>query len=475
MSGISPTDDELQITAQKLRETNPTLGISKLLAQLKIDHPEWTVSEKRFKKFITPTTAITGNDSTNGGEKKKVSNGGAGGGGEDELIAKTGIDHSIDIANIAPKVKVKMFNIEGKGKGLVAKEKLQKGELLWQEEPWIVTTDPDLWPYLTSREMCTQCLTLFDSASSLSLSVMCKFCGEAQFCNRICYQKATRTSGAHNEFLCSGQNKSISPLLKFIKEKKNRDLQGVVRILSQFRKIRDFDSSPEHKDRLLKELENRVWNSMARISQKVKEEERREWPYIAEDRLEEWRLTHLLILRALNPSPEDESFVSFQQFLKSKSKKVVPLTKEEEERWFSYDSFLELLGLIGLNQESSGGLYALHSHLNHNCDPNLQVRNLPKTWTPPTSEELPAELPSPMTAENRGTNKISIIVKKTVHPGDELFISYVNQNLSRDERRSKLREQYGFWCFCNRCNKEKKLEDKEKEQAQQTAPSQRLR
>ena len=34
-----------------------------------------------------------------------------------------------------------MFGGE-KGKGLIAKEKIERGDVVWQEEPWIVTADP---------------------------------------------------------------------------------------------------------------------------------------------------------------------------------------------------------------------------------------------------------------------------------------------------------------------------------------------
>nr|XP_018266259.1 uncharacterized protein I303_00234 [Kwoniella dejecticola CBS 10117]OBR88417.1 hypothetical protein I303_00234 [Kwoniella dejecticola CBS 10117] len=481
MSGITvtPTDTELQEQATLLRESHPALGVGKLLAQLKIDHPDWSVSEKRFKKFVSVTSSA-GSDATN----VNVNANGNGNGdtigltststsvsqskstGDDALIAKTGIDHSIDVSKIAPKVKVKMFNVDGKGKGLVAKEKLQMGELLWQEDPWIVTNDASLWPYLSSHEMCTQCLTLFPQPNP-PLSVMCTYCREAHFCNRLCYSKASSSSSsssgagcsssAHNDFLCPGQNPGCSALLSFIHQKKARDLDGVARIIASWKREREYGD-----EKLAKEIERRVWGSLARVradDQSVSFVR----PFISKDRMEEWRLTHLLILRALNPSPMDEGYKPFQKFLNSKrkSKTTQPLSNEEEERWFSFESFLELLGLIGLNQESSGGLYALHSHLNHSCEPNVQVRNLPKGWIAPTPSELPAELPPPMTAQTRGTNRISMIVKKTIHPGDELTISYVDQRLSRDERRTKLREQYGFWCACQRCIKEKKAEDAE--------------
>lgn len=49
------------------------------------------------------------------------------------------------------------------------------------------------------------------------------------------------------------------------------------------------------------------------------------------------------------------------------------MTEEEEQKWFSYEAFLDLLGLVNINLEDSGGLYALHCHMNHSCEPNVQV------------------------------------------------------------------------------------------------------
>ncbi|WRT63316.1 uncharacterized protein IL334_000221 [Kwoniella shivajii] len=448
---VAPSDEELNSAAIILRSAHPSLGIGKLLAQLKLDNPEWSISEKRFKRFLPRPSSSSSEKGQGDGE---VNGGGSGSGSSNVtevnqkdggLIAQTGIDTFLDIKQIAPKVKVKMFK-DGKGKGLVVREKLQMGEMIWQEDPWIATNDISLTQYLTSREMCSQCLTLFPQPNP-PLSVPCTFCGEAQFCNRLCYSKAVKGSSGHHDLLCPGQNKEVKSILKLIQSKQNRDLQAVIKIIAKWRGEREWGSSSARK-----EIEDRIWNSMARVNQRTKEEERREWPFIAKDRLEEWRLTHLLILNVLNPSPSDDNYKPFQRLLQSKKSRLIPLTKEEEERWFSFESFLELLGLVGLNQESSGGLYALHSHLNHSCDPNVQVRNLPKGWTPPTT--LPAELPPPMTAQNRGTNKLTIIAKKTIHPGDELLVSYVDQRLDYSERRERLREQYGFYCHCTRCKKE---------------------
>ncbi|WVR03175.1 hypothetical protein IAU60_000166 [Kwoniella sp. DSM 27419] len=448
-SSTSPSDAELQAAASSLREAHPSLGIPKLLAQLKLDHSDWLVSEKRFRKFVStsPVTA-PGQDAAQIGTI---------GEGEKPLIALTGLDTSIDVAGMAPKVKVKMFT-GGKGKGLVAKDKMLGGEMIWQEDPWIVTPDPGLYPYLTTRQMCSQCFNLFPQPAP-PLSVPCAYCSEAHFCNRLCQAKA-RQSG-HNDLLCPGQNKEVASLMRFVREKKARSVDAVARILARWRSEREWGEEGK-----ADEIDRRVWGGMARISQKDKEAERREWEFIGSPRLEEWHFTHMLLLKVLNPSPKDENHKPFQKLLTSKKKaKPVPLTKEEEDRWFSFEAFLQLLGLVGLNQEDSGGLYALHAHVNHSCEPNVQVRNLPKTWTPPTS--LPAGLPLPMHPSNRGTNKLTMLARKTIHPGEELTISYVDQRLGRDERRTALREGYGFWCICPRCVREKKEAEKDHAQAQQ--------
>jgi hypothetical protein len=127
---VSPSDDELAPVVEHLRSQNPSLGIAKLLVQLKTEQPGWAVSEKRLRKI---SQALPGGaDPTNGQHQES---------GETVLVAETGLDPTIDVAQIAPQVKVKMFG-GGKGKGLVAKEKILQGDVLWQEEPWIATADP---------------------------------------------------------------------------------------------------------------------------------------------------------------------------------------------------------------------------------------------------------------------------------------------------------------------------------------------
>ncbi|ODN98455.1 protein lysine methyltransferase SET5 [Cryptococcus wingfieldii CBS 7118] len=437
---ISPPDEELIITTKELRAAHPDKSILKLLAQLKLDRPEWSVSEKRFRKAHSATS--DGEGSTPGASQSA----GTGGKGEKPLIADTGLDPSVDVASLAPKVEVKMFK-GGKGKGLVAKDGLEMGEMLWQEEPWIVTSDPGHYPLLTQSMMCTQCFSIFDRPNP-ALSVPCSRCPTAHFCTRLCYSKAQLAS--HPQLLCPGENPAAEKLMKFVRQKGERGMEGVVKIVARWRTEREWSKGSEAED-----MEKRVWKGMARISQKRKEAERREWEYVAENRMKEWREFHALLIGALNPPQGHYNHRNFQKLVKTRRNNPKPLTEKEEQKWFSFGSFLELLGLVGLNQEDSGGLYALHAHLNHSCTPNIQVRNLPKSYAPPSPSSLPCDLPPPLQKGDSFSNKLTILARQKIEQGEELTVSYVNVKMPRDERRKILREGYGFWCSCDRCEKEK--------------------
>jgi flagellar biosynthesis/type III secretory pathway protein FliH len=98
--------------------------------------------------------------------------------------------------------------------------------------------------------------------------------------------------------------------------------------------------------------------------------------------------------------------------------------------------------------------------MNHSCDPNVQVRTLPRSFTPPTS--LPAELPGRGDPSDPPSHKITVIAREPITPGTELTITYVDPSLPRNVRRQALRDGYGFWCECARCEREKRAEEEER-------------
>lgn len=127
-----PADEVLVPALQQLRLANPTLGIPKMLNQLKAAHPEWSISEKRLRKVAGAqglTLSAPAPSNAKGSERIRP-----------DVIPKSHIDETLDVKEIAPKVQVKMFK-GGKGKGVVAKEKIEEGEVIWTEEPWVCCPD----------------------------------------------------------------------------------------------------------------------------------------------------------------------------------------------------------------------------------------------------------------------------------------------------------------------------------------------
>ena len=71
------------------------------------------------------------------------------------------------------------------------------------------------------------------------------------------------------------------------------------------------------------------------------------------------------------------------------------------------------------------GFYALHSCLNHSCVPNVKIHKC-------------------------GDGKAVVETVQTVEPGEELLVSYVDEELPFDERQEAL-AHYSFSCSCTRC------------------------
>ena len=80
----------------------------------------------------------------------------------------------------------------------------------------------------------------------------------------------------------------------------------------------------------------------------------------------------------------------------------------------------------------------------------IKVRNLPKDFTIP---EPPSDMATRQ-IEQRGTSRLTFFARRTIHPGEEMTLPYVNYGLPRSVRRERLREGYGFWCHCQKCRRE---------------------
>lgn len=85
---------------------------------------------------------------------------------------------------------------------------------------------------------------------------------------------------------------------------------------------------------------------------------------------------------------------------------------------------------LGTEDDANGGVFANISRINHSCRPNVH-----HFWSADKKMELVHAL-------------------KEISPGEEIFNSYIDLYATRDERRAKLKESFGFECRCELCSEE---------------------
>lgn len=160
---------------------------------------------------------------------------------------------------------------------------------------------------------------------------------------------------------------------------------------------------------------------------------------------ENWKKAHELYLLAFKAPKASHEQKKLARILKK------PVPESIEKDLFEYDAFLHGLGRMSLSQcalcplsplppmaewipcvdlEAHGGLYTLHSHLNHACTPNVSIRHFDR---------------------HTALSRITVVARAAIEPGDELLITYVNPLSDYRERRRRLLE-WGFGhCRCDTC------------------------
>jgi hypothetical protein len=124
--GISPAEDVLKSTLVELKTQNPAMGIAKIHALLLKERPDWTVSEKRTKKILQSEGLVSGSS--------------AGAALQQGVFPSSKVIPDLDVAKWTSKAHVKLYD-KAKGKGLEAKEELQEGEVIWKEDPFVISPE----------------------------------------------------------------------------------------------------------------------------------------------------------------------------------------------------------------------------------------------------------------------------------------------------------------------------------------------
>ncbi|KAL0579071.1 hypothetical protein V5O48_002913 [Marasmius crinis-equi] len=417
---LTPSDNELKDVLRSLKSSNPSLGIPKIHALLLQSRPDWLVSEKRTRKFLQNEGLVISADPNGNSFQEKGK----------APYPSSRVIPNFDVEKWSTKVEVKYFN-KRKGKGLVAKENISEGDTLWKEDPFIIAPEWELYDLQVQSSACSHCTTPFSATTSTSLITSCPSSSSfassstdcpARFCNRLCQARSAK----NHSLLCPSQNPASIPLLKWAHEAQWLALHALAQLTSRMMLANQVDSK-------LAEEDWRIYSSLAQMSMVDRAKYCFNEGEADPASQEGWKKAFELYMQAFKrPASSSE-----QKKLAKLYKK--PLRAEVERELFEYEGFLRGLGRMSLNLEAHGGLYALHSHMNHSCSPNISVRHLDRTTL----------------------SRVSIIALRDIKVGEELNVTYVNPKNDVRARQREL-EQWGFGkCMCERCVREvKELKDK---------------
>jgi hypothetical protein len=125
---ISPPEEDLKTTVVSLRKEHPALGISKLHALLLSENPAWTVSEKRLRRVLKSL------------EDLAPQSRGLSAGAETHVYPASALVEGLNVAKWTAAVEARYFDRK-KGKGLVAKEAISEGQVVWKEDPFVIAPE----------------------------------------------------------------------------------------------------------------------------------------------------------------------------------------------------------------------------------------------------------------------------------------------------------------------------------------------
>ncbi|KAJ7071989.1 hypothetical protein C8F01DRAFT_1102096 [Mycena amicta] len=394
MASSTPSDEELKRAVASLRAAHPTLGILKLLAKLRSDFPERAVSEKRLRKVLAQLAA------------QAVSS--------DTPHPTSDIIKGLDVAQWSSRVEVFVFD-EKKGKGLVAKEKIQSGDTIWLEDPFVIAPEWEIYDKIRVGAACTHCTTLF--AQPADARARCGSVGcPAAFCNALCRKRAMEKT---HPIFCPAQNPASMPFMRWARSQEWLALHALAQCAARLVVANNTGSDALAAD----------W-AVFRACAALGMEERAKHTLRTPDH-DAWRKSFDLFREMFHRPPKANKPSDDQKRVAAILRK--PLPQEIETALFDYnEGFLLGLGRMSLNLEAHGGLYTLHAHLNHNCTPNVSVRHFD---------------------QRKALSRITVKALTDIAPGKELCITYVNPALGYTERRASL-EEWGFICQCKRCIEE---------------------
>jgi len=142
---ISPPEEDLKTAVLSLKKEHPALGITKIHALLLSENPAWAVSEKRLRRILKNSDPQQQLQQQQQRQAAGSVDGGSPAGqpsiaSETHAYPSSTLVEGLDVVKWSTAVEVKYFD-RRKGKGLVAKEQISEGQVVWKEDPFVIAPE----------------------------------------------------------------------------------------------------------------------------------------------------------------------------------------------------------------------------------------------------------------------------------------------------------------------------------------------
>ena len=148
-STFSPTEEELKAAVASLKKEHPALGIAKLHTLVLSENSSWAVSEKRLRRILKNSNSDGPITQRQGLEYAPIgiprvpgpsSSPSTAGSKTARVYPSSALVEGLDVSRWTTAIEVKYFDRK-KGKGLVAKEPISEGQVVWKEDPFIIAPE----------------------------------------------------------------------------------------------------------------------------------------------------------------------------------------------------------------------------------------------------------------------------------------------------------------------------------------------
>ncbi|ORE11498.1 SET domain-containing protein [Rhizopus microsporus var. microsporus] len=393
---IIPSEEALVEAIQKIKLETPEAGIKKVTTLVLEQQPSWQVSEKRVKKHmqqcgLTQTT-------------QPVKSGLA----DDPSVPVSYIDPRLDFKSVSDCVQARMVD-PVTGKGLFAARDIKRDEILFTEEPFVYFPPWELFALARSGNACGLCCKPILYANRLTQH--CKYC-DMYYCSKQC--RSTAWEQFH-QLECTRLNPAVTKLMNFCEGENWQAPMAIARIYARMILAHQRDELNEVLGHL---------DAFATVSQEERQAKETEWIFMEHPTRELWVKARDFLSKAYKEPPA-----------KCKITKALPDTLKAQ-LFDDEKTFLNYMGKFNINNQN-GGLYLVHSHINHNCYPNVSIDH----------------------PQAKSQYKIAVRAIRDIKQGEQLYETYVNPRWNKETRQTYLDKSYLFKCQCDRCEKDLPLTD----------------